>query len=143
MSSPDAPMALPESLLRLLKQTAYCHISTLMPDGSPHISLTWVDTDGQHILINTVEGYQKLRNVQRDPRVALNIAYPSNPAFAIGLRGRVIEITTEGAVEQIQQFAQKYLGRAYPASGLQRQRVSLKIAVEHINKMPDRANAPR
>jgi PPOX class probable F420-dependent enzyme len=137
----SSPITLPESLIQLLKQPAYCHISTLMPDGSPHITITWVDTDGEHIFINTVEGYQKLRNVRRDPRVALNIVDPNNPVRAVGVRGRVIDITTDGAVEQIQQFSQKYLGRPYPGDLAHSQRVSLIIAVEHINHMPNRGNS--
>jgi hypothetical protein len=51
-----------------------------MPDGSPQFTQTWVDTDGEHVLINTVEGFQKVRNVGRDPRVALSVSDPGNPA---------------------------------------------------------------
>ena len=58
-----------QELLALLRAPSLCYVTTLMPDGSPQLTQTWVDTDGQHIIINTVEGFQKLRNVQRDPRV--------------------------------------------------------------------------
>jgi hypothetical protein len=43
-------------------------VSTLMPDGSPQLTQTWVDTDGEHVLINSVAGFQKIRNIERDPR---------------------------------------------------------------------------
>ena len=59
-------MNLPEGLLALLHQPSPCYLSTLMPDGSPQLTQTWVDTDGTNILINTVEGFQKVRNVRRD-----------------------------------------------------------------------------
>jgi len=49
-----------------------------MPDGSPQVTQVWVDTDGEHILINTAQGRQKEQNVQRDPRVAVNVVDPAN-----------------------------------------------------------------
>ena len=49
----------------LLREPSHCQLATLMPDGSPQIAQVWVDTDGEHILINTAQGRQKERNVQR------------------------------------------------------------------------------
>ena len=63
--------ALFTELMALLRTPSTCYITTLMPDGSPQLTQTWVDTAGEHILINSVAGYQKLRNVERDPRVAV------------------------------------------------------------------------
>jgi uncharacterized protein YbcV (DUF1398 family) len=40
-----------------------------MPDGSPQVTQTWVDTDGEHVVINSVRDHQKVKNVERDPRV--------------------------------------------------------------------------
>ena len=67
-------MDLPEDLITLLRQPSPCFLATLMPDGSPHMTETWVDTDGEHVVINTVQGFQKVKNVERDPRVAVCIA---------------------------------------------------------------------
>jgi hypothetical protein len=64
-------MNLPDGLLSLLGQPSPCFLATSMPDGSPQLTQTWVDTDGEHILINSVAGFQKIRNIERDPRVAL------------------------------------------------------------------------
>jgi hypothetical protein len=50
-------------LLKLLREPAFCQVATLMPDGSPQITQVWVDTDGEHILVNTADGRQKTRNV--------------------------------------------------------------------------------
>ncbi|HEY3708928.1 MAG TPA: pyridoxamine 5'-phosphate oxidase family protein [Amycolatopsis sp.] len=58
-----------------------------MPDGSPQLTQTWVDTDGKHVLVNTVQGHQKVRNVERDPRVALNIVDAANPFRYYRVRG--------------------------------------------------------
>jgi PPOX class probable F420-dependent enzyme len=110
-------MDLPEELVELLRKPSFCFITTLMPDGSPQISETWVDTDGKHIIINTVEGFQKVLNVARDPRVAVAIADADNPSRYFAVRGRVLGVTAEGGTEHIEKLAHKYLGGPYPWFG--------------------------
>jgi PPOX class probable F420-dependent enzyme len=90
---------LPEDLIALLRQPSSCYLATTMPDGSPHLTQTWVDTDGEHIVINTVQGFQKARNVERDPRVAVSVSDPSNPSRYYAVRGRVVKAATEGGSE--------------------------------------------
>src|ERR687889_2064610 len=121
---------------KLLKEPAYCQLATLMPDGSPQNTQVWVDTDGKHILINTAQGRQKERNVQRDPRVAVNVVDPTN-AWRIGMvRGRVVEITTVGADQLIDQLAKKYLNvETYPFRRPEEVRVTLKILPHKINEI--------
>ena len=127
-------MDLPEDLLTLLRQPAPCFIATVMPDGAPQLTETWVDTDGTHVLVNTVEGFQKDRNVTRDPRVALNVADPANVSRYFGVRGRVVGSTTEGGVEHIEALSQRYLGGPYPWFGGRDQvRIILTIEVDKIN----------
>jgi PPOX class probable F420-dependent enzyme len=97
---------------------------------------TWVDTDGEHVLINTVEGFQKVRNVDRDPRVALSVSDPGNPSRYFEVRGRVVDATTEGAADHIETLAQRYLGGPYPWFGGRGQvRVMLRIAPDKIHTM--------
>ena len=119
---------------KLLREPAHCQIATLMPDGSPQVTQTWVDTDGHYILINTADSRQKVRNVQRDPRVAVNVIDPGNAYRVASVRGRVVEVTTEGADEQIDRLAQKYLEQeTYPFRNPSEQRVILKIEPAKIN----------
>ena len=122
-------MDLPDALLTLLRRPSPCFLATLMPDGSPQVTQTWVDTDGTHVLVNTVEGHQKVRNVRRDPRVALDVADPDDVSDYVEVRGRVVEITTDGAAEHIDQLAQRYLGRPYPWFG-GRDQVRLLLRIE-------------
>ena len=103
-----------------------------MPDGSPQLTQTWVDTDGEHVLINTVDGHQKVRNMRRDPRVAVNVADPENPSRYFGVRGRVVTITEDGARDHIVELAQRY-----PWFGGQDQ-VRLLVRIE-----PDRVTSPQ
>jgi PPOX class probable F420-dependent enzyme len=107
-----------------------------MADGSPQVTQTWVDTDGEHVLINSVQGHVKVKNLARDPRVAVAISDPSSPSRYVQVRGRVVDITTEGAVAHIERLAQRYLGRPYPWYGGRDQvRVILTIAPETISRM--------
>jgi PPOX class probable F420-dependent enzyme len=127
-------VALPNDLLDVLHAPALCFLTTLMPDGSPQITETWVDTDGDNIVINTVSTHQKARNVERDARVAVAIADPTSPSRYWAVRGRVLSATTEGAEEHIDKLAHKYLGRPYPwYGGRTQQRVVLVISVDKLH----------
>src|SRR5450755_2908629 len=110
-------MNLPDGLLSLLGQPSACFLATSMPDGSPQLTQTWVDTDGEHILINSVAGFQKIRNIERDPRVAVTVSDPQNPARYFAVRGRVLNVTADGAAGHIEKLAQRYLGGPYPWFG--------------------------
>jgi PPOX class probable F420-dependent enzyme len=120
---------LPDDLLALLRQPSQCYLSTLMPDGSPQLTQTWVDTDGEHVLVNSVAGFQKIRNIERDPRAALTVADSENPSRYFGVRGRVVNVTADGAAEHIEKLAQRYLGGPYPWYG-GRDQTRLLITIE-------------
>ena len=129
-------MNLPVDLIALLHRPSLCYVTTLMPDGSPQMTQTWVDNDGEHIVINTVQDFQKVKNVERDPRVAVSVSDPSNPSRYYAIRGRVVDITTEGGAEHIETLAQRYLGSPYPWYGGRDQvRVILTISADKIHAM--------
>jgi PPOX class probable F420-dependent enzyme len=129
-------MQLPQDLVELLRRPSVCFIATTMPDGSPQLTQTWVDTDGEHVLINTVEGFQKVRNIERDPRVAVSVIDPANPFRYHTIRGRVTSSTTDGAAENIERLSQKYTGGPYPWYGGRNQvRVLLTITADHLHAM--------
>src|SRR5882757_9394418 len=109
---PQVP--LPDGLLDLLRKPSPCFVATLMPDGSPQLTQTWVTTDGEHVVLNIVDGSQKVRNLARDARVAINVVDPDEVFRYYAVRGRVIDRTTEGARESIDEISQKYLGIPYP-----------------------------
>ncbi|HTW18892.1 MAG TPA: TIGR03618 family F420-dependent PPOX class oxidoreductase [Mycobacteriales bacterium] len=126
-------MTLPSDLVDLLEQPSLCFVATVMPDGAPQLTQTWVDTDGDHVLINTVDGFQKLRNLELDPRIALNIADAANSSRYFNLGGRVVATATEGGSEHIEKLAQKYLGGPYPWYGGRDQvRVIVTIEVDKV-----------
>jgi PPOX class probable F420-dependent enzyme len=125
---------LPDSVKKLIEAKAYANVATLMPDGSPQVTQTWVDHEGDLVLINTFEGSQKYRNVVRNPRVALDICDPSNPYNVAMIRGSVREVIFGGAEEHIDMMARKYLGQdKYPMRQPGIRRVLIKIEPTHVN----------
>jgi PPOX class probable F420-dependent enzyme len=102
---------LPVRVQELLKRPILAHVATLMRDGSPQVTPVWVDTDGEYVIINTVEGNVKARNLLRDPRVAISVVDPSNAhRMSLQVRGEVVAITREGADDHINRMAKKYTG---------------------------------
>ena len=133
-------MNLPEGLIALLRQPSPCFLATVMPDGSPQLTQTWVDTDGEHVVINTVQGHQKVKNIERDPRVAVNVCDVSRPSRYYAIRGRVVNITAEGGAEHIEALARRYLGAPYPWYGGRDQvRVILTIRADKIARWGSQA----
>lgn len=117
----------------LLKGKNFGGLSTMMPDGSPQTTIVWIDTDGEHVLVNTAEGRVKLNNIERDPRVALAVYEHDDPYRQLAIRGRVVDITREGAEANIDALAQRYLGtERYPWRSEGEHRILLKILPEKI-----------
>jgi PPOX class probable F420-dependent enzyme len=100
-----------EPITQLLKGKNFAYLSTLMKDGSPQVTPTWIDIDkdGNSILVNTAEGRIKHKNVSRDPRVAISISDQNNPYNMVSIRGRVIEQISKDADEHTDRLAKKYL----------------------------------
>lgn len=92
-----------------LDQKVIAHVATLMPDGSPQASPVWIDHDDTRVIFNTAEGRYKTENLEKDGRVAVSIVDAENPYRHMLVRGRVAELTREGADEHINAMAKKYL----------------------------------
>jgi PPOX class probable F420-dependent enzyme len=127
---------IPEKYRDLFNKKAFASLGTLMPNGAPQVTPVWVDLDGDHVVVNSAKGRQKDRNLRRDPRVSLAIIDPDNPYRYLEIRGRVSEITEQGAAAHIDKMAKKYLGiDKYPYSQSGEVRVLYKIQPEHATMM--------
>ncbi|MDE1869244.1 MAG: PPOX class F420-dependent oxidoreductase [Candidatus Micrarchaeota archaeon] len=127
---------LTESAKKMIDDKTFAHFATLMPDGSPQVSPVWIARDGDTILIDTAEGRIKDRNPRRDPRVAISMTDPKNPYHSILIRGVVKVVTLDGAEEEIDKLAKKYMGKEkYPWRAPGEKRVLLKIEATHIYEM--------
>lgn len=122
-----------DSVIRLLTGKNFAFVATLMKDGSPQITPTWIDYDGKTILINTAEGRTKQKNISKDQRVAISIVDQNNPYHMVTIRGKVIEQTVKGADEHIDKLAKRYLGvDKYPFRSPTEKRIILKVKPEKI-----------
>jgi PPOX class probable F420-dependent enzyme len=124
---------LPDPVKQLIDDKSYANVATLMRDGSPQVTQTWVDHEGDTILINTFEGSQKYRNVLRNPKISMDICDPTSPYRVAMIRGRVSEVTFEGAEEHVNKLAKKYMGLdKYPAPRPGVRRVIIRIEPLHV-----------
>jgi PPOX class probable F420-dependent enzyme len=122
---------------KILDGKNFIFLATVNPNGTPQVTPTWVDTDGDYIIINTAVGRVKHRNVGKNPQVALAITEHENPYKLMMIRGRVIEqVTGRAAEDHIDKMAKKYTGREkYPNRKPGEHRVLLKIEPHHVSWM--------
>jgi PPOX class probable F420-dependent enzyme len=107
-------MQLPASARELIESGALAHLVTINPDGSPQVTCVWVGIDGDELVSGHLRGdQQKLRNVRREPRVALSLEgreiQPPGLKQYLVLHGRAT-IEEGGAPELLQRLAHVYLG---------------------------------
>ncbi|MFF3853713.1 PPOX class F420-dependent oxidoreductase [Micromonospora sp. NPDC002575] len=118
---------LTEQDLALLAEPQLAHVATIEPDGSPHVTPVWVDTDGEHIVFNTAKGRQKYNNIQRTPIVAVSVVDKANDFRTLWVKGTA-ELVEEGADAHIDRMAQKYLGQdTYPFRQPGEERVIVRV----------------
>ncbi len=116
---------------RLLREPNFATVGTLNPDGSPQLTIVWIDWDGEHVLFNTAAGRAKPRNLERDRRVSVLVVDREDGYRWVAVRG-VAELTAEGADEHIDKLARKYTGVGWqPKPG--EQRLLVRVRLQHVN----------
>ncbi|WP_433623353.1 PPOX class F420-dependent oxidoreductase [Halomicrococcus sp. NG-SE-24] len=109
---------IPDRYDDLFERETLAHFATVLPDGAPHVVPVWVDRDDDHLLVNTVRGTRKERNVRQDRRVALSLVDPDDPNRFLAVRGEVVTATEDGAVEHVNRLARRYMDvEEYPRLG--------------------------
>lgn len=127
---------IPENYRDLFEKKAFAHLATVSAAGAPQSTPVWVDFDGTHVRFNTARGRIKDKNLTANPRVALSILDPENPYRYIQVRGRVAEMTEQGADAHIDALAKKYLGQdTYPFRRPGEVRMVVKITPERVQTM--------
>jgi len=104
---------LPETARELLGSDAVAHVVTLDEDGAPRVSAAWVGVEGDEVFFATLPDQRKLRNLRRDPRVAISV--PSTRTNEWGLLEYLVvygtaRVTEGGAAEMLQRLAHTYIG---------------------------------
>ena len=127
-------MPLDEDTVRLAEGKNLATVVTLMPDGQPQALLTWVDTDGEHLLVNTEPRRQRFRNIMRDPRITVLIHSADDPRDWSEVRGHVVDkVGGDDARRHIDELSRKYTGADYDNPIGPQGRVILKVAADKIN----------
>lgn len=129
---------IPEKFEDLLEwdTKSYAHVATIGPNGEPQNNPVWFDTRDGRILFSQTTTRQKLKNVEREPRVALSILDPENPYRYLEIRGRVVAVEPDPDKAFIDRMAQKYLGQEkYPWNRPGDERVVVVIEPEHTSSM--------
>jgi PPOX class probable F420-dependent enzyme len=105
--------AIPDSARKILEGPALAHLVTLEPDGRPQVSIVWIGLDRDELMAGHLFEHRKVRNVRRDPRVALSIEAGTRNEIGLDeyivLHGRA-RVTEGGAPELLQRLAHAYLG---------------------------------
>jgi PPOX class probable F420-dependent enzyme len=115
---------------RLFEEPNFATVATLNADGSPQLSIVWIDWDGENVVFNTAAGRAKPRNLERDPRTSVLVVAKDGYRW-VGVRGRA-EITTRGAADHIDRLARKYTGEGWTARPGQK-RLLVRIRPEHVS----------
>jgi PPOX class probable F420-dependent enzyme len=104
---------IPDSARVVLEGPGLAHLVTIDPDGRPQVSMVWVGLDGDEIVAGHLPEHRKIRNVRRDPRVALSVETDTRNELGLNeyvvVHGRA-RITEGGAPELLQRLAHVYLG---------------------------------
>jgi PPOX class probable F420-dependent enzyme len=104
---------IPPEAREVLESDRLAHLVTLNPDGSPQVSCVWVGLEGDEIVSGHLGTWQKVRNVERDPRVALSIEAKGTNELGLQeylvVHGRA-RIQEGGAPELLQRLARTYIG---------------------------------
>jgi PPOX class probable F420-dependent enzyme len=123
---------------KLFSDPNYAQLAVIRPDGTPHVSPVWVHTDGERVQFNTAEGRAKHRYLLRDPRATIHVSNNQDPYEWVSVTGAV-EITSEGADDDIDALAKKYLGvDAYPARRPDEVRLKVVLTPDRIEYVSPR-----
>jgi PPOX class probable F420-dependent enzyme len=115
-----------------LKNPYYAVVTTLRPDGTPHQTVVWVDTDDGDVLFNTAEGRAKPRHMRANPNVSVAVVDPANGYHSLVVSGKA-ELSHDGADDHIDKLAKKYLDAdSYPFRKEGEVRVVVRIRPERI-----------
>jgi PPOX class probable F420-dependent enzyme len=126
---------IPSELEDILQGSGFAHVATIGPNGEPQNNPVWYDWDGETIGISQTPQKQKMKNLNRDKRVALSILDPENPYRYIEVRGEVAAVEPDPDYSFINALANRYMGQDYPYLQEGEERVIVRIKPLHTTTM--------
>ena len=126
------PIALPDSVKKVLEDKAYGHVVTFNEKGQPQVTMVWMDVDGNEVLFNTADGRKKSHNLRRDPRIIVSIQNRAEPQSYLVLHGTAT-ITDAGADAHVDKLAKRFLGvDKYPFRQPGEKRLIVRIKADRL-----------
>jgi PPOX class probable F420-dependent enzyme len=122
---------LPVTVKALADAATYVTLATIQPDGAPRMTVLWVDRDGDDLLLSTVRGRAKERDIARDPRVGLLFLDQRDPYSYVEVRGTAT-LTEEGGRDLIDRLALKYTGVRYRWDDPDEERLVIRVVPERV-----------
>ena len=120
----------------IFDKKTFCYVATVNKDGTPQLTPVWCEFDGTHVVFNTARGRVKDVNLARNPKITLAAADPDNPYRYVQVKGRVAEVTEQGADPHIDKMAKKYMGAdRYPGRKPGERRMIVKVLPERVQGM--------
>ncbi|WP_330303793.1 MULTISPECIES: PPOX class F420-dependent oxidoreductase [unclassified Streptomyces] len=129
--SADNPASFDDSVRALLDGKNFASVATLGPGGAPQNSVVWIKREGDTVLFSSTAGRQKVRNLQRDPRISLSVFDLANPYTSVEIRGTA-EILPDDAKRLPYELSHKYLGIDPPAEKDDEVRVIIRVVPRKI-----------
>ncbi len=124
---------IPQSHMDLFEKKAFAHLGVHLQNGGIQVNPVWCGHDGSHVLINSAQGRVKDRAMRANPSVSLCIGDPENPYRFLEVRGKVVDITPEGADAHIDSLAKRYMGLdSYPLRNADDVRLIYRIEPEKV-----------
>lgn len=110
-------VALPDTARQLVESGSLAHCVTLNTDGSPQVSAVWVGLEGDELVMAHLRDHLKVRNLRRDPRIALSFA--ADERNAAGMQHNLVvhgtaRVTEGGAPELLRRLGPVYTGHEFP-----------------------------
>lgn len=110
------------SARELLDGRNFATVATIQPDGAPHTSVVWIERDGDTVQFSSITGRRKIRNLDRDNRIAITVSDAANPYRSIDIQGTA-ELIDDPDKALPRRLSQKYLGQEPPAEEIGRAHV--------------------
>jgi PPOX class probable F420-dependent enzyme len=105
------PLHISQSHCDLIDRPLWAALTTVMPDGQPQTTPVWCNRDGDTVLINSMDSFRKTRNMRENPKVTLFVYDPADPLRNIEIRGMVVEMCEEGALEHLDALTALYMNK--------------------------------
>jgi PPOX class probable F420-dependent enzyme len=122
---------LPQIVKDLADSVIYATLATIRPDGAPRMTVLWVARDGDDLLMSTMRGQAKERDISRDPRVGVMFLDQANPYSYVEVRGQAT-LTEVGGRELIDELSLKYLGDTYHWDDPDEVRVVIRVRADRV-----------